>query len=443
MLRRRSAEVLATRRLRAVRRRPMALTRSSAPRAPLADTPAASEAACELTILMPCLNEARTIGRCIDKAMQFLAKNQIAGEVLIADNGSTDGSFRVARDHGARVVFIEAKGYGAALLGGIRAARGRFVIMGDSDDSYDFARLEAFVARLREGFDLVMGNRFRGGILPGAMPFLHRYLGNPVLSMIGRLFSGSPCRDFHCGLRGFRRDAILALGLRAQGMEFATEMVVKAAQHRLRVTEVPTTLSPDGRGRPPHLRTWRDGWRHLRFMFLYSPFWLFLAPGAVLFTAGFTAMAALVGGPVALGTVTFDVNTLYYAGLAVSVGFQAMLFWAFAKMYGARTGITPRDARFEALIAHITLERALGVATVLLTAGIGLAIGAVHYWETQHFGPLPLASLLRVIIPSGALVSMGLQVIEGAFFMALLGIAELPKSTTVANDAAPALKTAS
>ncbi len=390
-------------------------------------------AACEVTILMPCLNEALTIGRCIDKANQFLARNNIDGEVLIADNGSTDGSFRVARDHGARVVFIEAKGYGAALLGGIRAARGRFVIMGDSDDSYDFARLDAFVARLREGFDLVMGNRFRGGILPGAMPLLHRYLGNPVLSWIGRLFSGSPCRDFHCGLRGFRRDAILDIGLRSSGMEFATEMVVKAAQHRLRVTEVPTTLAPDGRGRPPHLRTWRDGWRHLRFMFLYSPRWLFLVPGATLFTTGLMIMALLIPGPRAIGDVTLDVDTLFYAALAVPVGFQAMLFWAFAKMYGARTGMVPPDKRFEALIDKLSLERALIVAGVLLLSGLGLAVDAVHYWQAHNFGALPLANVLHIIIPSGALISLGVQVIEGAFFMALLGIAELPKLARAAS----------
>jgi glycosyltransferase involved in cell wall biosynthesis len=263
---------------------------------------------CELTILMPCLNEARTLPACIGKARAFLARSGVVGEVVIADNGSTDGSPELACGLGARVVAVAEKGYGSALLGGIRAAHGRFVVMGDADDSYDFSRLDQFVDHLRAGAQLVMGNRFAGGIQPGAMPPLHRYLGNPVLSTIGRLLFHSPCRDFHCGLRGFARDAILGLDLSASGMEFASEMVVKATVGRLRISEVPTTLSPDGRGRPPHLRSWRDGWRHLRFLLLFSPRGLFLYPGALLFGVGGLAMLRLLAGPIVIGSVGFDIT---------------------------------------------------------------------------------------------------------------------------------------
>src|SRR5271165_6547534 len=275
---------------------------------------------CELTILMPCLNEAETVGRCVSKARAFLAQSGVAGEVLIADNGSTDGSQAIAASLGARVVPIASRGYGNALIGGIRAAHGRFVIMGDSDDSYDFSALGGFVEKLRAGYQLVMGNRFRGGIRPGAMPPLHRYLGNPVLTAIGRIFFRSPCGDFHCGLRGFDRAAILGLDLQASGMEFATEMVVKATVAKLRLIEVPTKISPDGRGRPPHLRSWRDGWRHLRFLLLFSPRSLFLYPGFGLFAIGCLAMAWLLPQPRQLGSVGFDVHTLLYASLAVVVG---------------------------------------------------------------------------------------------------------------------------
>ena len=271
---------------------------------------------CELTILMPCLNEAETIERCIVKASGFLARTGIRGEVVVADNGSTDGSQALAQALGARVVAVAARGYGAALIGGIRAARGTYVVMGDSDDSYDFSALDGFVEQLRAGNHLVMGNRFKGGLKPGAMPPLHRYLGNPVLTAIGRLFFKSPCGDFHCGLRGFHRDSILALNLQAPGMEFASEMVVKSTIHGLRISEIPTVLHPDGRSRPPHLRSWRDGWRNLRFLLLYSPRWLFLVPGVCLMLAGISGMAWLLPRARTVGAVTFDVHTLYYAALA-------------------------------------------------------------------------------------------------------------------------------
>src|SRR3954447_21937874 len=328
-------------------------------------------AAIELTILMPCLNEAETLARCIAKARSFLSRNKVIGEVVVADNGSTDGSQAIARAHGARVVDIAERGYGSALRGGIDAARGTYVIMGDSDDSYDFSRLEPFLEKLREGYALVMGNRFVGGIAPGAMPALHRYLGNPVLSSIGRVFFGTPCRDFHCGLRGFRRDAILDLDLQSPGMEFASEMVVKATIQRLTISEVPTTLSPDGRSRPPHLRTWRDGWRHLRFLLLYSPRWLFLLPGLLLILLGTLGYALALPGTTVLGA-RLDVHTLLFASLAVLLGQQSALFGLFAKRHAAHVGLLPEDARAERFLRACTLERGLLAGLGCFTAGLGL-----------------------------------------------------------------------
>src|SRR5215216_2437240 len=287
----------------------------------------------ELSIVMPCLNEAATIVRCIEKARSFLTKNGVAGEIIIGDNGSTDGSQQIARANGARVVDVAERGYGAALIGAIRAARGTYVIMGDSDDSYDFSALSGFLGRLREGYDLVMGNRFEGGIAPGAMPFLHKHLGNPVLSALGRMFFGGACGDIYCGLRGFRRTAILELDLQSPGMEFAIEMVVKATNKGLSIAEVPTSLSPDGSGRPPHLRTWRDGWRSLRFLLLYSPRWLFLYPGCALAALGLSAMAWLLPATRYVGGIAFDIHTLFYSALALVTGFQLISFWIFAKVY--------------------------------------------------------------------------------------------------------------
>lgn len=274
----------------------------------------------ELTILMPCLDEAKTVGKCVGDARRYLDEAGIAGEILIADNGSTDGSQALAEAAGARVVPISDRGYGAALLGGIEHAEGRFIVMGDADDSYDFTGLSPFVEQLRDGVQLVMGNRFRGGIAPGAMPLLHRYLGNPVLSFLGRVFFRLPIGDFHCGLRGFDAAAIRSLHLQSPGMEFATEMVAKAAFAKLNVAEVPTTLRPDGRDRAPHLRTWRDGWRHLRFMLLFSPAWLFIAPGLFLLLSGLLGMLLLAPGPLRLGNLGFDVHTLLFSAAAVKIG---------------------------------------------------------------------------------------------------------------------------
>ena len=377
---------------------------------------------CALTILMPCLDEARTVGRCIDKAKGFLERAGIDGEIVIADNGSSDGSPAIARDHGARVVAVAQRGYGAALIAGIAASRGRWVIMGDADDSYDFSNLSAFVAVLHEGADLVMGNRFKGGIKPGAMPPLHRYLGNPVLSTIGRIFFAAPCSDFHCGLRGFRRDAILDLDLQAQGMEFASEMVVKASIAQLRIAEVPTTLSPDGRDRPPHLRSWRDGWRHLRFLLLYCPRWLFLYPGIGLFAAGLAGMAWLLPQPRPINGVTLDIHTLYYCSLGVVIGFQAIAFWIFARVCGERERIVPPDPWFRSLMRLVPLEVGLLAAVALLLLGFGLGAYALGSWGAQRFGPLDPSETMRLIIPSGTAILLGLQLALGSFFVSVLEV---------------------
>ena len=378
--------------------------------------------AIELTILMPCLNEAETLAVCIRKAFDYLARSGISGEVVIADNGSDDGSQEIARSLGARVVDISVRGYGAALQGGIQSARGRYIIMGDSDDSYDFSSLEFFVEKLRDGYDLVMGNRFMGGIRPGAMPKLHRYLGNPVLTAIGRIFFRSPCRDFHCGLRGFRRDSALALGLQCNGMEFASEMVVKATIMSQRITEVPTILSPDGRSRPPHLKSWRDGWRHLRFLLLFSPRWLFLYPGLAMMCLGALVGAWLLPAPRTIGGITFDVHTLSYSAALVVVGYQSVLFWICAKIYGIRERIVPPDPWFERLILRLTVERALLTGMILLLLGLGLGIAALGTWRGAGFGNLSPAITLRLIIPSTTALIIAFQTVYSAFFASLLGI---------------------
>ncbi len=377
---------------------------------------------CEITILMPCLNEAETLASCVSKARAFLARSGCRGEIVVADNGSTDGSQAIAEANGARIVAVAERGYGSALMGGIRAARGKYVIMGDSDDSYDFSRLDAFVEQLRAGLQLVMGNRFLGGILPGAMPPRHRYLGNPVLTGVGRLFFRSGCGDFHCGLRGFDRAAILNLDLQASGMEFASEMVVKATIARLRVAEVPTTLAPDGRSHPPHLRSWRDGWRHLRFLLLFSPRSLFLYPGFALFLIGLAAMIWLLPQPRQVGGVIFDVHTLLYASLAVIVGFQSMTFWTFAKVYGMREGIVPPDPWFNSLKSVLTLEAGLIIGTVLLLSGLGLAVYALASWEAQGFGSLAFRESMRVVVASSTAILLGFQIIYSSFFVSILDI---------------------
>ena len=381
-----------------------------------------SEPDLELTIVMPCLDEAETLQVCIEKARESLRRNGIAGEVVIADNGSTDGSREIAERCGARVVEVSVRGYGAALQGGIEAARGRFVIMGDADDSYDFSDLMPFVERLRDGDDLVMGNRFRGGIAPGAMPPLHRYFGNPVLTGIGRLFFRSPAGDFHCGLRGFRRAAVLDLGLHTTGMEYASEMVVKATLAGMRITEVPTTLAPDGRSRAPHIRSWRDGWRHLRFLLLYSPRWLFFYPGVLLMLAGVLIGAWLLPGARTLGGVTFDVHTLLYAAVGVVIGFQSVVFALFTKIFGVTEGLLPEAPGLNRAFRYVTLESGLAAGIGLITCGLGASIYALGDWGGQAFGNLDPRQMLRVVIPGATALLLGFQVVLSSFFLSVLGL---------------------
>jgi len=377
---------------------------------------------CELTILMPCLNEAETLQICITKAMGFLRRHNIDGEVLIADNGSTDGSQQIAVSNGARVVAVPVRGYGAALIAGIRAARGRYVIMGDSDDSYDFSNLIPFVDELRAGAELVMGNRFRGGIAKGAMPPLHRYLGNPVLTGIGRLFFRSPSGDFHCGLRGFNREAITGLKLRATGMEFASEMVVKATLQKLRIAEVPTTLSKDGRSRPPHLRSWRDGWRHLRFLLMFSPRWLFFYPGMALLLLGLIGMALLLPGSMQVGSIIFDVHTLLVSATAVTLGVLMNLFALLAKQFSINAKLVPPDPWLAWFRDKVTLEGMLIVGLLFfLTGAVGM-VGAASFWSQQHFGILDYRSVMRLIIPSTTALVIGLQLVLYAFLSSIFDL---------------------
>ena len=351
----------------------------------------------------------------------FPQQEQYPGEIIIADNGSRDGSQEIARRLGARVVSVSAKGYGNALMGGIQAARGENVFMGDADDSYDFTNLVPFLKKLREGDDLVMGNRFRGGIKPGAMPPLHKYLGNPLLTAIGRLFFRSSVGDFHCGLRGFNRQSILNLDLRATGMEFATEMVVKATLYKLRIAEVPTTLFPDGRSRPPHLRTWRDGWRHLRFLLLYSPRWLFLMPGLLLILLGGVGYAIALSR-LTINGVTFDVHTLLFASLAFLCGFQAVLFAILTKLFAITEGLLPPDPRLERVFRHITLETGLAGGTLALVTGCVLLLMAVLVWRRTGWGRLDYSEVMRVVIPGATLTALGFQTVLFSFFMSILGM---------------------
>lgn len=376
----------------------------------------------EVSIVMPCLNEAETLATCIEKAHKSLNELGCAGEIVIADNGSTDGSQEIAEMLGARVAHITAKGYGNALLGGIAAARGRFVIMGDADDSYDFEHLGPFIEKLRGGYELVMGNRFKGGIKPGAMPPLHRFLGNPVLTAIGRLLFHSPCGDFHCGLRGFDKAAINRLDLRTTGMEFASEMVVKATLRGLRITEVPTTLSPDGRSRPPHLRSWSDGWRHLRFLLLYSPRWLFLYPGMFLMLSGLAVGLWLLPGPQTIGRVTLDVHTMLFAAMALGIGFQAVVFAVLAKVFAISEGLLPEDERLNKLFRWVTLETGLLSGGGLLLLGLALSASALGVWGARAFGPLEYEKTLRLVIPAVTTLSLGVEVIFSSFFLSLLGL---------------------
>jgi glycosyltransferase involved in cell wall biosynthesis len=376
--------------------------------------------ASELSIVMPCLNEAQTVGTCVTKAIAYLDAHEIKGEVIVADNGSADGSQAIAARLGARVVSVPRKGYGHALRAGIRAARGRFVIMGDSDDSYDFAALQPFLDKLRAGYDLVLGNRFKGGIEPGAMPVLHKYFGNPLLTLIGRSLYKSPSHDFYCGLRGFRRNAILRLDLDAGGMEFALEMIVKASIHHLRITEVPTRLSVDGRDRPSHLRSWRDGWRSLRLFLLLSPSGLFLYPGAAVFLLGVAATIMLFAGDVAFEGVVLAERTMVLTAAAINLGFEAMMFWAFAKMVAIQRGLLLPDKAFERFRRAAPLERGLALGGALILLGISAFIAAISEWSAVGFGQLTQGAAMRMVIVSGTTLMLGTQIVYGSFFLYVL-----------------------
>jgi glycosyltransferase involved in cell wall biosynthesis len=377
----------------------------------------------DLSVVMPCLNEGLTVGTCIRKARVTIERLGLHGEVIVADNGSTDGSQSLAEELGARVVPVAARGYGSALRGGIAAARGKFVIMGDSDDSYDFTKLGDFVAKLNEGYDLVMGNRYMGEIRSGAMPFLHRFLGNPALSWLGRLFFGCPVGDFQCGLRGFRKDAIDGLNLQTTGMEFSTEMILKATLFHLRIAEIPTVLSPDGRDRPPHLRTWRDGWRYLRFLLLYSPRWLFLYPGVAMLALGTAIMLWLLPGPQAVGSVTFDYHTLLFGAMSILIGFQSINFAAFAKVFAIAGHLVPPDPTINRVFRYITLETGLILGTLLILAGAAIWIFGLSYWKSRHFGPLDPEKTLRIVIPGFVSLTLGVEIVLSSFFLSVLGMA--------------------
>lgn len=376
----------------------------------------------ELSIVMPCLNEAETLSVCLEKAQCFLREQRVSGEIIVADNGSTDGSQALAIQGGARLVPVAAKGYGSALMGGIAAARGRFIIMGDADDSYDFYRLTLFLERLRAGDDLVMGNRFKGGIKPGAMPLLNRYLGNPVLSGLGRLFFFGEGRigDFHCGLRGFQKAAALRMDLRSSGMEFASEMVIKAVLLRMKISEVPTTLSPAGRSRPPHLRPWRDGWRHLRFLLIYSPRWLFYYPGLVLMSLGLGVGLWILPSPRTLGSITYDVHTLLYAAVAIIIGFQGISCAIFTKVFAMNEGLLPEDPRVSRLFRLQLLEKGLILGGLCVALGLAGSAYAVGLWGEGSFGQLDTTQMLRLVIPSVTVLVIGCQLGLASFFLSIL-----------------------
>lgn len=374
----------------------------------------------ELTILMPCLNEAETLATCIQKAKNFLHQEKIEGEILISDNGSSDGSQHIAEQYGARLIHATTKGYGAALINGIQEAQGRYIIMGDADDSYDFTELKPFLDKLKEGYDLVMGNRFQGGIKPGAMPFLNRYLGNPVLSFLGRKFFKSPIGDFHCGLRGFSKEAIAKINLKAPGMEFASEMVVKASIGQLKIAEVATTLSKDGRSRPPHLRKWRDGWRHLRLLLLFSPSWMFLYPGLLFSLVGFTLMSILAITPITIGNLRLDIHTMLFSSMFFIVGVQAILFSLCSNVI-AKAGLhINHNKRLQLVLKKFTLERGIILGMIFVLLGVVTSFVSLKIWANFHFGELIPALTMRFAILAVTLLIVGLQIIFSSFFMNLI-----------------------
>jgi glycosyltransferase involved in cell wall biosynthesis len=378
----------------------------------------------ELSIVMPCLNESKTLGICIEKAMRFIKENDISGEIVIADNGSTDNSVDIAESFGCRVVHIDEKGYGCALFGGISAASGKYIIMGDSDDTYDFYALKAFLKELRSGYDLVMGNRFKGGIEKDAMPFLHRFVGNPVLSFIGRLFFKIPVKDFHCGLRGFTKEAFEKMDLKTTGMEFASEIVVKAALLNMKITEVPTTLAADVADRKPHLRTFRDGWRHLRFLLIYSPRWLFLYPGLFLLLFGLFVSLLLLFKHITLANVKLDIHTLLYAFMFFIVGYQFISFFIITKVFAINNKLIPASENFEKVFRYFYLERGLIIGLIFTLIGIVLSVVAFFIWKKAGFGNLVPTHTLRLVIPAVFSFILGIQTILNSFFLSILGLSK-------------------
>jgi glycosyltransferase involved in cell wall biosynthesis len=374
--------------------------------------------------VIPCLNEAHTVGKRVRQALEVLREAGVAGEVIVADNGSSDGSAEIAEREGARVVPVPARGYGNALMTGIAAAKGEYVLMADADESHDLTHIPRFLVQLRAGQELVMGNRFRGGIQKDAMPPLHRYLGNPVLTGLGRLFFKSQCGDFHCGMRGFRKECFERMDIRSTGMEFASEMVVKATLLRMKVSEVPTTQAPDGRDHPPHLRTWQDGWRHLRFLLMYSPRWLFLYPGTLLILLGAAGCAWLLAGPKMIDGIAFDARTLVYAFAAVLVGFQFLAFAVFSKVFAISEGLLPDDPRLTRAFRYITLETGLAVGAILVAAGIGGTIFAMTNLGlgSANLETLGLDRVLRVALSSAFSLALGVEVICSSFFLSILGL---------------------
>jgi glycosyltransferase involved in cell wall biosynthesis len=376
----------------------------------------------EVSVVMPCLNEAETLQICIEKALGALRRSGLVGEVIVADNGSTDGSQAIAHRAGARVVEVSRRGYGSALRGGISAAAGTYIVMGDADASYDFDAIPAFLEKLRSGYDLVVGNRFHGGIERGAMPLLHKAFGNPVLSFLGRLFFKSPIGDFHCGMRAFRNEAYERMGLQTTGMEFASEMIIMAALRGLRVAEIPTVLRQDGRTRRPYLRTWRDGWRHLRFMLVYSPRWLFLTPGIAMMVLGSLGLTWLATGPRRVGPVVLDVNTLLLCGLLAIVGYQLIVFAVFTRAFAAREGLYPEQGLLQFLQKYITLEVGLLVGLCLLLMGAGGVVVAFLSWKSVGFEGLNPRVTMRELIPANVLMVVGTQTIFSSFFLSILGL---------------------
>ncbi len=389
------------------------------------EAPQTRPGAPELTIVMPCLNEAETLAKCIEKARRGLEQAGVRGEILVADNGSTDGSQEIARANGARLIAVKEKGYGSALRGGIEAASAEWIIMGDADDSYDFSRIEGFVQKFREGYELVMGCRLPSGggtIMPGAMPWKNRWIGNPSLSLTGRIFFRCPARDFHCGLRGFTKSGYAKMDLKTTGMEFASEMVIKATLKGLRIAEVPITLHKDGRSRPPHLKPWRDGWRHLRFMLIYSPRWLFLIPGLLLAAVGSISGTLLSLGAVRYGQVHFDAGTLAVACMSVTIGIQLVAFAFFTKVFAIGEGLLPQDPKFSRVFKYFTLEKGIVLGLLILLGGFVLLGRAFWIWKQAGYGELSYGDNMRRLLPAATLVVVGIQVVFSSFFMSVLGL---------------------